>query len=172
MSLATNWKTPLLARNTDKELADKFAEFFISKIVKIRQEHDKHPLYQPSKSDVPGFNNFRELYEDQVQKLIIRTKSKLCELDPIPTTLLKSILPDILPAITRIINLSLQSGSFLRSWKTAIVTPLLKKHGMEPVKSSYRPVSNLSYISKLVEKAMLGQINTHCNAHNLLPDYQ
>ena len=43
---------------------------------------------------------------------------------------------------------------------------------MELVKSSYRPVSNLSYIYKLVEKAMLEQINIHCNAHNLLPDYQ
>ena len=43
---------------------------------------------------------------------------------------------------------------------------------MELVKSSYRPVSNLSYISKLVEKVMLEQIIIHCNAHNLLPNYQ
>ena len=43
---------------------------------------------------------------------------------------------------------------------------------MEFIKSSYRPVSNLSYISKLAEKAMLEQINIHCNAHNLLLDYQ
>ena len=84
----------------------------------------------------------------------------MCDFDPIPTTLLKSILPGILPAISRIINLSLQSGVLLRSWKTTIVTPLLKKHGMDLVKSSYRPVSNLSYISKLVEKAMLEQIFT------------
>ena len=41
----------LLARNTDRNLADEFADFFISKIVKIRQERDEHPLYQPSKSD-------------------------------------------------------------------------------------------------------------------------
>ena len=39
------------------------------------------------------------------------------------------------------------------------VRPLIKKHGMDLVKSSYRPVSNLSYISKLVEKAMLDQTN-------------
>ena len=43
---------------------------------------------------------------------------------------------------------------------------------MDLVKSSYRPVSNLSYISQLVEKAMLDQINQHCDAHNLLSDYQ
>ena len=34
------------------------------------------------------------------------------------------------------------------------------------------PVSNLPYISKLVEKVVLEQINHHCNTHNLLPDYQ
>ena len=43
---------------------------------------------------------------------------------------------------------------------------------MHLVKSSYRPVSNLSYISKSVEKAILDQINQHCDTHNLLPDYQ
>ena len=43
---------------------------------------------------------------------------------------------------------------------------------MELLKLNYRPVSNLPYISKLVEKAMLEQINLHCNAHSFLPDYQ
>ena len=45
---------PLLTRRSDKELADEFASFFLSKIVKIREELDHHPLYQPSKSDTPN----------------------------------------------------------------------------------------------------------------------
>ena len=141
-------------------------------IAKIRQVLDKHPLYQPSMSNVPEFNHFIKLDEEQVLKLILKTKSKLCELDLIPTTLLKSILPSILPIITSIVNSSPQSQSFLRNWKTAILTPLIKTLGMELVKSSYRLVRNLSYISKLVEKAMLDQINHHGHANNLLPDYQ
>ena len=43
---------------------------------------------------------------------------------------------------------------------------------MELSKLNYRPASNLPYISKLVEKAMLEQINLHCNDHSLLPDNQ
>ena len=43
---------------------------------------------------------------------------------------------------------------------------------MEVLNSNYRPVNNLPYISKLVKKAMLEQINLHGNAHSLLPDYQ
>ena len=62
-------------------------------MVKIKEELDHHPLYQPSMSDTPEFNNFRKLEEDQVRKLVMSTKSKSCELDPIPTTLLKTSYP-------------------------------------------------------------------------------
>ena len=151
---------------------DEFADFFISKILKIRHELEKYPLYQPSMTNAPEFNQFNKLDEEQVMKLIMNTKSKSCELDPIPTTLLKSILPSILSIITNFINQSLQSGSFIRNWKTAIVTPLIIMYGMDLVKSSFRPLSNLSYVSKLVEKAMMDQMNQHCNTNNLLPDYQ
>ena len=75
---------------------------------------------------VPEFNQFSKLNEEQVMQLIMNTKYKSCELDPILTTLLKSILPSILTIVTNIINQSLQSGSFLRNWKTEIVRPLIK----------------------------------------------
>ena len=45
---------PLPTRRSDKELADEFASFFLSMIVKTREELD-HPMYQPSKSDAPEF---------------------------------------------------------------------------------------------------------------------
>ena len=92
---------PLLARGTEQELANEFADFFIQKIIKIREELDDYPTYQPSDLHVPKFNSFNEICKDQVQKMIISTKSKSCELDPIPVTLLKSILPRVLPAITK-----------------------------------------------------------------------
>ena len=159
---------PLPTRNSDKELADEIASYFLNKIVIIREELDDQPLYLPSKNE---YNSFKEVSKDQVLRLVMRIKSKSCQLDPIPTTLLKNILLSILPAVTKIINLSLLSGTFLQNWKTAIVTPLLNKQGMELLKSNYRPISNLLYISKLVKKAMLEQINFHCDAHSLLPDY-
>ena len=86
---------PLLTRNSDKELADEFASYFLNKIVRIREELDDQPLYQLSKNDTPEFNNFKEVSKDQVQMLVMRTKSKFCELDLIATTLLKNILPSI-----------------------------------------------------------------------------
>ena len=61
-------------------------------------------------------------------------------------------------------------GIFVEEWKTAIVHPLLKKVGSEVIPSYYRPVSNLSFLSKLLEKCALQQINNHCDTIKLLPD--
>ena len=99
-------------------------------------------------------------------------KSKSCKLDKVPTHTLKDILPACLDSITSIVNLSLTTGEFSGEWKTAIVWPLLKKIGLDLRNKTYRPVSNLCFISKLVEQCMLDQIMDHCLQHNLLPDFQ
>ena len=98
--------------------------------------------------------------------------NKTCELDHIPTQVLKRILPIILGAITDIVNISLSTGRFAHNWKTAIVKPLLKTPGLEPEKKNYRPVSNLSFLSKRVEQCMLKQLLQHCEDNHLLPDFQ
>ena len=69
-------------------------------------------------------------------------------------------------------NLSLFHGVFTESWKTSIVKPLLKKVGLELIFKNYRPVSNLKFLAKLVEKCMLLQFNEHCSLNSLLPSYQ
>ena len=58
-------------------------------------------------------------------------KPKSCELDTVPTHILKEILPACLESLTTIVNLSLSMGEFSGEWKTAIMQPLLKKLGLE-----------------------------------------
>ena len=84
-----------------------------------------------------------------------------CLLDPIPTTLVIGGIDVLLPVITKIINLSLQTGEFAVQWKCALVFPLLKKLGLELLLKNYRPVRNLQYISKLTEKAVFQQTHSH-----------
>ena len=100
--------------------------------------------------------------------------SKSCELDVIPTKLLKEpkVLDVLLPSICDIMNTSLSKGTFVDSCKLAIVRPLLKNQGLDLVDSNYRQVSNLSFSSKVLEKLALQQFNTHCNNFHLMPDYQ
>ena len=97
--------------------------------------------------------------------------TKLCELDTIPTKLLKKVLKHCMPTLTKIINLSLNTGEFHDGWKSAIVRPLIKSLSKGTIKTNYRPVSNLSFISKIVEKCTLEQFTWHCNKYDLLPSY-
>ena len=98
--------------------------------------------------------------------------NKTCELDAIPTYLIKNILPAVLKTITQIVNMSLTTSTFPLDWKAAIVRPLIMKAGLELSKKKYRPVSNLCSLSKLVEHCMLKQFLKHCDNNCLLPDFQ
>ena len=73
-----------------------------------------------------------------------------CDLDPLPTKLLKSCL-DVLTPITNIVNLSLKSGSFSDVLIVSHITPLLKKPSLsKDDMKNYRPVSNPKFISKII----------------------
>ena len=115
---------------------------------------------------------FALLTESQVAEVIGSLKSKSCELDNIPTTVLKKMLPVLIPFITRIVNLSLSDGHFSMKWKMAVVRPLLKKLGLELLHTNFRPVSNLTFMSKIIECCMLLQLSEHCRKYDLQPDYQ
>ena len=78
-------------------------------------------------------------------------QSKSCELDCLPTHILQDHIDSFIPILTKIVNLSLDRGVFSVDWKTAILRPLLEKSSLDPVDTNYRPVSNLSFITKLVE---------------------
>ena len=84
---------------------------------------------------------------------------------------LKQVLDGCPPAITHIVNSSLHTGEFCKEWKEALVKPLIKNISAGTVKMNYRPVSNLGFISKIVEKVTLEQYNEHCNKNSLLPEY-
>ena len=100
--------------------------------------------------------------KDEILKIIKLTPNKSCDLNPIPTSLVLDWMSVLLTCITNIVNYSLQEGSFTSFLKTANVTPLLKKAGLDRKSlKKYQPVSNLCYISKLIEKAVAKQIKEH-----------
>ena len=66
-------------------------------------------------------------------------------------------------------NLSLSEGIFLDRWKRAIVKPLIRRTNLDTIFSNYRPINNLSFLSKILEKV---QLRNHIDEQKLLPDYQ
>ena len=165
---------PLPKAENDKKLANDFADFFLQKIKKIRDDLDNIPNYNPEylEMEIPALTIFEELSQNEVKDIINNLGTKSCELDAIPTKILKKCLSSLLPSITEIVNLSLASVMFPSNYKEAIIRPLLKKPGLDLHCSNYRPVSNLPFMSKIIEKAMLLRFNKHCQDYNLLPNNQ
>ncbi len=163
---------PLPDHDSIQVLADQFGDYFIQKIEDIRTEIDAQTCtYQPSDCTQPDttFSTFKPLSQDDVRKLVMKSKSTTCDLDPLPTSLLKDCLDVILPVLTKMVNLSLQTGVFPNEWKLALVIPLIKKFGLDTISKNYRPVSNLPFVSKLVERAAICQDNSHIEANCPLP---
>ena len=105
-----------------------------------------------------------------VKECILNSAPKSCELDPIPSKLLIECLDSILPSLTDLFNSSLASGIFPQCFKSALVTPILKKRCLDHNDlNNYRPVSNLLYcfIAKILEKLVLSQVSSYLNSHNL-----
>jgi hypothetical protein len=111
--------------------------------------------------------------EAEICKLISSSPSKCCSLDPIPTWMLKDHINILLPVITNIVNLSLESAVFPDHFKNALVSPLLKKPSLDSdILKNFRPVSNLMFVSKIVEKVVAHRLSEHMSANNLYEQFQ
>ena len=156
------------------QLANDFGNFFAQKIDNINAFLAY--LSTPSVPSLPAtditclkeqFTGFRTLSQEQVRTLISSAAGKSCQLDSIPTPIVRKLLDVLLPVITNLINLSFETGRFAEAWKEALVLPSLKKPGLDFTFKNFRPVSNLSYISKLSERAEADQFMEHLTANNL-----
>ncbi|KAK3538102.1 hypothetical protein QTP70_029823 [Hemibagrus guttatus] len=82
--------------------------------------------------------------------------------------MLQTISPDLLPFITTVINGSLTSGHVPTAFKKARVIPILKKPALDPSDiSNYRPVSLLSFLSKILERVVCNQLSDCLMQNNL-----
>ena len=101
--------------------------------------------------------------------LSLKMKYKPCELDPLPTSFLTHCLDDLLPHLISFVNDSLHSVLFLSAFKSAIVKHLLNETTLNPeILKNYRPVSNLSFLSKSFEKVVLRQQSDHLLSKTIL----
>ena len=130
-----------------------------------------HSAFSDNTSDIinadsPQLNSQLASFEPattaEVRKIIMSSPSKSRDLDPHPKVLLKACLDVLIKPITYIINAPLCSGLFPEDFKCAHVNPVLKKTTLPKEElNSYRPISNLSFISKILEKVVANRISTH-----------
>ena len=103
----------------------------------------------------------------------MNSPSKSCSLDPWPTFLVLNYLDILITPITSIINSSLEQGKCPNFFKQAHVTPILKKSSLDKeIFKNYRPVSNLNFISKILERVVAVQIQTQLDKAGLMTAFQ
>ena len=143
----------------DATLAEEFHHYFTQKIGNIRSTTDSRSMtitlepLQPTAYQPAELCEFQPASADDIKRIIVQSSSKSCELDPMPTNLLKDNIDTLSPIIADIVNKSLQSGVVPAAMKHAIVTPIIKKRGIDAnVYMNYRPISSLSVVSKTLER--------------------
>ena len=161
------------------ELANRFVNYFGDKIKSIRQDLEDssntpdYTINVANDFDGVPLDKFRIVSQEEVRKIISSSPSKSCSLDPIPTSILKLCLDELTPVLTLVVNTSLEFADFSPELKRAFVLPLLKKAILDcEILKNFRPVSNLSFLSKLVERIVCVQLVDHLKAHHLYEVFQ
>ena len=174
-----NKPLPLPEMENPEKMATSFSDFFNEKIRKIMQvlapenPNNINPIYiEKEPLTHRTMRNFSEIDESAMRCIIQKSVTKSCELDPIPTIFIKQHLSVLLPLITRAVNVSITMGKFPDNLKEAILHPLLKKLGLECIPQNYRPVLNLPYLGKLIERCVSNQLIHHTESTGNVEPFQ
>jgi len=153
------------------DLPSQFSKFFSDKIKNLRDDLDSRQCEPPSFTVYKGpmFDRFCSVSENEISDLIKNTPTKGCILDPLPTQLVKESIVELILLITCITNASLRYGIVPSQFKQAVVVPILKKPTLDCNSlKNFRPVSNLLFFSKILEKVVLKQLQKHLSDNGLL----
>ena len=103
----------------------------------------------------------------EIKTIVSLMNKTTCTLDPFPTSIL--VASDMwIDMIVYIVNLCITTGHFPNTLKSAVVKPLLKKPTLDPhILKNYRPVSNLPFLSKVIEKVIAKQLTAHMLKHDI-----
>ena len=178
--LGKNNNNSILPDHTSEaELCNEFAQFFKNKVINIRNgitaplSGNVFQTLEYTSENVKKFNEFDLLTSDDVLRVLSSLANKQCELDPIPMLLFKKCITYLLPYVTHIVNSSLSSGVFPKQFKNAMVRPVIKNTSADKnVFGNFRPISNLCFLSKFIEKCVLEQLLSHLDKNELFNAFQ
>ena len=152
--------------------------FFVKKIKILKEEfeapQDEDPLielkkYLGKKNVPPNGFSLRELNDSDVKKLLKGLKGKKSlGLDWICGFSLKIASTCLEQELKTLVNISIRKSKFVDSWKCAKILPGWKNKGTRFELKYYRPLSNLSEVSKLVEKAVYEQMYDYLVSNDLI----
>ena len=157
-----------------QSLPEYFGEFFVNKIKNIRLTFQDADTDEPTNSPHTGseMDHFDPATLGSVREIVKSSRNKSSSLDPFPTALVKSNIDLLLSHLVTIINKSLTTSHFPSQLKGAVVVPILKKASLPPILKNFRPISNLPFLSKILEKVVVVQLEKYITENNLMPPHQ
>ena len=166
--------SPPVQQDAHRLSADDFQTHFSLKVQKIRDTTASAPAPKiDARSTGSSLSIFTPVSTAEIARLLSRSSAKQCQLDPVPTWIVKKTAEVLSPVLSVMCNASLLSGRLPVAHKHAVVFPRLKKPTLDADDvNSYRPISNLSFVSKLVEKVVASRFTYHAEQNKLFPAKQ
>ena len=117
---------------------------------------------------------FNTVTLSNIRSIVGRVKRTYCRSDPFPISdvIECADIDNLLQVYLVIVNLSILARIFPESEKHAILKPVLKGSLDPQSLSSYRPISNLSFVSKVIENVILDQLMQFLKVTRVFPDNQ
>ena len=165
--------TVLPSHNSSQELANRFKTYFKRKISNIRKSFSSNTnSAEDSAKSVDNemiLDRLEPTTEEEIRFIITTHGINCSPEDPIPVQLLKNNLDVFITIWLELVNLSLSQGS-MDCLKNAILTPLIKEldnwMATDELKN-FRPVSNLLFLGKLIERVVGIRLDHHMNKNGL-----
>ena len=164
-------------------LANSFNNYFINKVenttkhiesqLQLHQvSHSCDSYIQSTLNDAPEnseyLSSFKPCDIDELKEIVCEHTIKVTYgIDPLPKKQMSDCMDVLLPHLLDLVNSSLLSGN-IDGVKYALVKPLLKKFDLDVSEfSSFRSISTLSFVSKLIERVVSKRLNEHMTTNNL-----
>ena len=143
-------------------LATLFQRSFTDKVDALCHNRSQQPADDMTTEVTARF--FEPALPSNVKRKVLASAVKLCELDPLPTSLLKCHIDSLSPVLAHISNAPLSSAMVPPSMKHTVVTPILKKRGSDiNVLTNYRPISSHHLSSRLWRRQLSASLLNNCN---------
>ena len=165
-------KACLSDHTTIEALGNAFSSFFINKIPIIPSSFSSSACSDVLNPPVTGMVLQKLTYatDDEVCRLVL---SAPCKSSDLSTSLVKDRIDILVTPTASIVNLSLSERCFPSHFKSALVSPLLKKPTLNTDNlKDYKPVSNLRFLSKILEKVVANRLHPHIKCSKLSNHYQ
>ena len=159
-----------------KTLVEMFSKYFYEKItiirstIKVKSSEINFATNVNTNKDTQLYemSEFSPLSIAELASIISCINNKSCHYDPSPVNLIKQCSDITFPILQLIINKSFKEAKVPHQLKRANVSPIIKNKDLDPDNlKNYRPINNIPFIAKVLEKAVFYQVNEHLQKHGL-----